>query len=372
MNSFLELYTSSDYRVNQRDYHLSTWEYTNISSTVLIPFQWTASSSDAVFAISKIDTADDETVITGKFYEGTLKVTGWTATGGTWTVASDSIIIEASDVDAGDLITSNQFTLTSGKHLRVYIDTTKFSDTTDWILRIEKDGAPVLTKSGWADWDGIINYPCTETDTDYTVVIEGNDANLTVTSTSVQAYQSRIINSGLYYWYDGGSLTSAGGDFEEISRLVITHGSNTFYSDWMDPLGFTGMAKIEISSSYDYGGIKYVAGYEQWMYKRASVRRSPKATIEITGDTLNGERQNEKITSAVKYTMRMKVTESEWEALVHGMGGVIEITDNAGKVYDAQNLELADPSWNNGNAVAELSFIDGNNINVWTRNNSAI
>ena len=371
MNSFLELYTSSDYRVNQRDYHLSTWEYVNGSSDYLVPFQWSAPASDSVLSFTAFDTADAETDVTGKFYDGTNLITGWT--GGTegWTIASDSLLIVAADADDGDEIRTNEFTLTAGKHLRLVIDITKFS-TDDWQVRVEKDEAAVYTYSGWDGWDGYINYPCTDTDNDYTIVIEAIEDNLTVTSTTVYAYQSIIINSGLYYWYAGGVLTSSGDAFSDIFRLKISHGASDFYTDWIDPIGFTGMAKIEISSSYDYGGIKYVAGYEQWMYKRASVRRSPKATIEITGDTLNGERQNEKITSAVKYTMRMKVTESEWEALVHGMGGVIEITDNAGKVYDAQNLELADPSWNNGNAVAELSFIDGNNVNVWTRNNSAI
>ena len=371
MNSFLDLYTSSDYRVNQRDYHLSTWEYTNGASDTIVPFQWIAPASDSVFAIYKVDIEDNETDITGKFYGGTTLVTGWTETGGTWTVASDSIVISATDVDDGDLITSNQFTLTSGRNVRVIVNTDDFSGN-EWDLRIEKDGTPVYTKSGWAGWDGLVNFPCTVTDSDYTVVIEGTDDDLTVSSTAISAFQSRIINSGLYTWYDGGALTATAGNFTDIYRLKLTHGASTFYSDWIDPCGYSGKAKIEISSSYDYGGIKYAGGYEQWMYKVATVRRSPKAEIEILGDKLNGERKNEKITSTVKYTMRMKVTEAEWEALVHGIGGTIEITDHVGKVYDAQNVELSDPAWHNGNAVAELSFIDGNNISVFTRNNTAL
>ncbi|GAF73169.1 unnamed protein product, partial [marine sediment metagenome] len=117
-------------------------------------------------------------------------------------------------------------------------------------------------------------------------------------------------------------------------------------------------------------GVKYVDGYEQYMYKAASVRRDPQAEIEILGDTLNGERINEKITSAVRYTMRMKCTETEYEALVHAMGGTISIDDGDGKTYDAQNVALANPDMSRTNGIVELTFVDGNNINVWTLNNS--
>ena len=106
------------------------------------------------------------------------------------------------------------------------------------------------------------------------------------------------------------------------------------------------------------------------MYKDATIRRNPTAEVVITGDTLNGERVNEKITAAVRYTMRMKCTESEFEALVHAIGGTITITDGDGKEYDAQNVAISNPAMQRTNGVVDLTFVDGNNINVWTRNNS--
>ena len=185
-------------------------------------------------------------------------------------------------------------------------------------------------------------------------------------------WTSKFYNSGTYWWYDGSQLSLAGGVFDDIFRLKLEHDTYTYFTDWIDPCGFTGKTKIEVSSSYDYGGIKYVDGYEQWMYKNATVRRNPKAEISILGDTLNGKRENEKITSTIRYTLKTKCTEAEFEALVHAMGGDIEITDKDGKVYDCQNLALEDPSWYRSNAVFEMSFIDGNNLNVWTRNNATL
>jgi len=176
----------------------------------------------------------------------------------------------------------------------------------------------------------------------------------------------------LYHWYDGSTLSISGSNFTDIFRFKLTHNSVDYFTDWIDPCEYDNLAKVKISSSYDYGGKKYVDGFVQYMYKGATVRRSPQAQIEIIGDTLNGKRINEKITSAVKYSMKMKCTEPEFEALVHGMGGTIEITDGDGKVYDAQNVELSNPSWNEGNGIVELGFVDGNNINVWNRNNSAL
>ena len=369
MNSFLELYTSSDYRLTEREYHTSTWEYINVSSDAWIPFQWTG-ASDAGFAFTKIDIDGNETDMTAKFWGGSTLVTGWTETGGTWTVSSDSVLIEASDVDTDDFITSNEFSLTANKVFRVYVNTSKFTDSPeDWTLEIEKDGTPVATQSGFDSWDGYLYYTPTATDTDYTLVISCADDDQVVASTIVTAYQAKVFRSGTYFWYDGETLTSSP-PVTDIFRFKLVADTYTYYSDWLDPCGFTGMAKITVSSSYDYGGIKYVGGYEQYMYKRASVRRDPQAEVEILGDTLNGERQNEKITSAVRYTMRMKCTESEFEALVHAVAGTIEIADGDGKTYDAQNVSLENPSMARTNGVVELTFVDGNNINVFTRNNA--
>lgn len=375
MNSFLELHTSSDYRINQRDYHKSTWEYINSASDSIPPMQWTG-SSDADYTVTKYDTAGASSVITGKFWEAASLISGWTLAGtGTWeNAASDSIQISASDTDSGDTITSNTFTLTAKKSVWIIIDTTKFSDLDDWRIRLYKGGSPVsgADVDDWSAWNGNLFVTAAATGADYDIRIETDNASAVVTLNIPTAYQSLTYRSGLYHWYDGSTLSISGTHFTDIFRFKIVHNSVDYYSDWIDPCEYTGLAKIKISSSYDYGGIKYTSGYFQYMYKKATIRRAPKAEITITGDTLNGKRINEKITSAVRRTMKMKCTEPEFEALVHGIGATIEITDSDGKVYDAQNIALSDPTWHNGNGIVELTFIDGNNINVWNRNNSAL
>jgi hypothetical protein len=130
--------------------------------------------------------------------------------------------------------------------------------------------------------------------------------------------------------------------------------------------------KFKLSSTVDYGGVKYVDGFEQWIYKDASVRRSPRAEIEITAEQRNGVRIDEKKVSTVRYLSKMKVTESEYAAFVHSAGGDIEITDYTGKVYAVKGLELSDPTWHRGNGILELSFMDENNVSVWTLNNTAL
>ena len=370
MNSFLELHTSSDYRLTNRDYYTGTWEYINVASDYMIPFQWCA-SSDHDQTIYHVDTDGSETSIIGKFFEGSSLISGWTLTGtGSWTVASDVPHFSATDTDTDDYVTSNEFTLTKNKTLWCVINTDHFDDLTEWTLYVEKDGSTVATFASWDSWDGNAYYTAAATGSDYTLKIVTTDTDGVVTATGPIVYQSKTYRSGLYHWYDGSQLTSTGITIDDIFRLKIVHDTDTFYSDWMDPCGITDKTKIEISSSYDYGGIKYVDGYEQFIYKEATVRRDPKAEIEIIGDTLNGERQNEKITAAVRYVLRMKCTEKEFEALVHGMGGTLEITDKDGRVYDAQNVALADPTMYRTNGIVELSFVDGSNISVWTRNNS--
>ena len=368
MNSFLELHTSSDYRLSEREYHTSTWEYITAASDSLIPFQWTG-GSDADYVITKIDTDGTEDIITGRFHDNATLISGWTQTGtGDWTVASDSILIAATDADSDDEITSNTFTLTAKKSINVTVSTVKFNDLEEWELRIEKDGTPVYTKTDWSAWDGEAYYTVATSGSDYTVVVKRTDSGGEISSTGILPTQTKTLQSGNYHWYPGSTLGS--GPFDDIFRLRIVHGAYTYYSDWIDPCEYTDKAKITISCSQDYGGKKYVDGFTQFMYKDASIRRDPQAEIEILGDTLNGERINEKITAAVRYTMRMKCTETEFEALVHGMAGTIAISDGDGKAYDAQNVALANPAMSRTNGIVELTFVDGNNINAWTRDNA--
>ena len=365
MNSFLDLHTSADYRNTNRQYYKSTWECVNVTSAYMIPFQYSTSVSDVDYAISVFDTDDNETDITTNF-QGAELITGWTeTTTGTWTITGAQIA--ASNALTGDYVTSNQFTLTKNKRIKITVDTTKFSNLGDWTLSIKKGSDILEQEADWTTWDGTFHYVAAATGSDYTITIGVADDGRTVTATTPTGQQSLLYNSGNYWWYAGDELTSSA--LTGIFRLKIVH-TSTFYSDWCSADTFTDKTKIKISSSYDYGGIKYVDGYEQWTYKNAVVRRAPTAEIEITGDKLNGEIIEEKKVAAIRYKVTMKCTESEYEALVHAMGGTLEITDATGRVFNAVNIELTDATWYSSNGIVELSFVDSNNINVWTMNNS--
>lgn len=369
MNSFLDLHIDADYRNINRPYYKGTWEYVNIASTYLIPFQFTSSGSDSI----TVETEDTD----GNFEDITLGfinsqaanlVTLMTKTGGgTWSAAG--AVISAGTIDTGGYMTSNTFTLTAG--VGYYLTMLPAYDTGDMEMKLQKNSVDQWSKT-IDPWVGEEYFTVDETDSDYSFVLinsSGAGSNCTATNTPF-LYTSDIVRSGDYWWYDGSQLVST--TLEGILRLRITVGADIFYSDWCDVCGFDDKMKLTISSSYDYGGIKYVGGYEQWMYKNATVRRAPKAEIEVLGDKLNGAITEEKKTSAVRYKIAMKCTEAEYEALVHAMGGTLEIVDQTGKTYTAVNIELTDPTWYHSNGIVELSFVDSGNINIWTRNNTTL
>jgi hypothetical protein len=205
----------------------------------------------------------------------------------------------------------------------------------------------------------------TDTPTIYTV----DDAGATTNITALFGGTLTLTAASDYWEYDGGQLSNT---LNDIFTLRVVDGGNTYYSDYIDSCGFDGKLKYKVSSVEDFGGMKYDEGYEQWIYKDAVVTRSPRADIEVTGDTLNGEVKKEKIVTAVRYVLRMRVTELEYEAFVHSIGADVEVTDRNGKVYDCQSLEIDDPTWHRSNGILEISFVDGNNINIWSKNNSSL
>jgi len=363
MNSFLDLHTSADYRNTNRLYYKSTWEYINAAPTYLIPFQFNVAAATQDLTITAIDTDDAETDITSYFYGASL-TTAWQKTGtGTWS-STGTRIIGGTAID-NDYQTSNTFTLTAGDVIFMGFDATKYSSATGFSVTLLKgvtSKAEFTIGTQESQW-----YEVAETGSDYTIQLLYEGSVGTVVTNTPDIKLSTINISGTYRWYDGTVLSSA---LSGILRLKVESSTETWYSDWISVDTFTDKTKIKISSSYDYGTIKYVGGYEQWMYKNAVVRRAPTAEIEITGDKLNGEIVEEKKVAAIRYKVTMKCTESEYEALVHAMGGTLEITDATGRVFNAVNIELTDPTWYSSNGIVELSFVDSNNINVWTMNNS--
>jgi len=154
---------------------------------------------------------------------------------------------------------------------------------------------------------------------------------------------------------------------------IYSTNNNIFSTDWELYLPYSdNYTKYTIASSVDYGGLHYADGWEQWIWKKANVRRSPRSEVTVVGDERNGQIIVEKRTSAVRYAVRMKCTEDEFEALIHSMSGNVTITDQTGREFTATNKDIVDPSWYHSNGIIEISFIDENNINVYTLNNSAL
>jgi hypothetical protein len=365
MNSFLELHSSSDYRVTERDYHTSTWEYIAVDTNQLIP--WQINSAGSGIRVEKIDTSGTATDITTLMISGSTLVSSYSKTGGgTWDFYG---AIQPGTVNAGGYMESDAFSLTAGESYIATAEPDAYSDQDDFTLSLWKSAAQQW-EVGLDDLIEGTVFTVTQTGSDYKLrITNASPSTQNCTAANFPDVAPSVLNKSGTYWSCDGSQTD-GNIVSGIFRLRITIGSNVFYSDWCDATGFDDLLKYKVSSSYDFGGVKYSDGYEQWIYKDAEVRRAPRAEIEVMGDSRNGKTIREKVVSAVRYVIRMKVTEPEYEAFVHSIGGTIEITDKQGKTYNAANIEITDPVWYNGNGVVELSFVDEDNINVWSMNNS--
>jgi len=363
MNSFLELHSDSDYRNVSRPYYTGTWEMIQVASDYLIPFQFEL--ADSGFKIYAVDTNGDSTDIT-TYFDQAQKITSWTDSGSG--LSATGPVINSWTIAAGDYITSNTFGLSNGETFHLQVDPTAFSAPGDMLVSLRKGAATIWSDTMDDFTDARVD--ADETTSTYSLRITYTSGPGPETATSNTPFVGRtdLVKeaSGNLYWYTGAQLSST------ITGAFYIRVGTSFYSDWMDACGFTGKMKYKISSSYDFGGIKYDEGYAQWFYKNASVRRGPRGEIEQVGSQRNGVLILEKSVAAVRYVIRMKCTEPEYEALIHSIGGTVEITDQFGKVYDATNIEISDPTWYRMNGIVEVSFVDTNNINVWTKNNSSL
>ena len=170
-----------------------------------------------------------------------------------------------------------------------------------------------------------------------------------------------------YYGTVTKSLTDA---YIRVGVVGITVAMNTFeirknYS--------RNLIKYTISSSVDYGGLKYdSASWSQYVWKSANVRRSPSVEVTQIGEEKNGQFIPEKRTSAVRYSVKMKATEQEFEAFVHSISGNVTIIDQTGYSFVTNKKEISDPSWYYSNGIIEITFVDEGNVNVYTLNNTAL
>jgi len=373
MNSFVELHTDADYRNTNREYYTGTWEYINVgdSPNNMPPWQLN-SSADHELTIERESVSGAFTDITGAFYSSSQsEPTSWSKTGGgTWSASGGEI--QSGTADSGGYHQSNTFSLTADRY-RFYFDVDEYTGgSAGWQFKLLKGAVEIFSASTYTGFDGSYHVDIDTAGSDYSLKIVSTGGS--VTSPNTPYWQKTGImrdgGDGDYFWYSGRTFFVSA--IEDISRLRVTCGSDVFYSDWMDPCGYDGKVKISLSSTVDYGGVKYDEGYEQWIYKEATVRRSPRADIEITAEQRNGKRIDEKRVSAIRYVCQVKVTESEYEAFVHAAAGNLEITDPEGRVYDCTGVEMNDPVWYNGNGLLEISFNDENNINIHTLNNSSL
>jgi len=78
----------------------------------------------------------------------------------------------------------------------------------------------------------------------------------------------------------------------------------------------------------------------------------------------------EKITTANRFVMVLKVTETEFDALVEASSGVWTVVDQTGRSFTAYNIEIEDPVWSQGNGTCRISFDD--NISTFSYNNASL
>lgn len=128
--------------------------------------------------------------------------------------------------------------------------------------------------------------------------------------------------------------------------------------------------KISISSAVDFGGTYYRGGFKQIIWKEATVEKGQGAKVEVIGDERNGVIIREKVTTATKYNIRLKVTESEYSAMAEALPAEWTVTDTSGKVFTCNDKELSDPDWYGGNGLCTFTFTD--NINIFAYNNNEL
>jgi hypothetical protein len=352
--------------MTERDYHTSTWEYIHIASDYLIPFFF-ESAQTAYPSIWRQSPGGSFVNIIGRF-TGTDLVTSLTKNGsGTWNIIGGDVI-STGTVAAAGYMESNTMTLTAGVNYMVLTEPDSYTDRATFQLQLYKGGVTEVWAEAFDSYDGLKVFSVDTTGADYTlrIVNASGGTEDCIDTNTIECFTSTIYQAGDYWYYNGGQLS--GTALSGINRFKVVWGSDVFYTDWCDVSGFDDLTKYKISADVDYGGVPYSSDYAQWIYKDADVRRSPRAEVEILSESRNGVRIDEKIVTAVRYVLNIKVTESEFETFVHSVGGTIEITGKDGRVYNATDLEITDPVWYNTNGTMEISFLDTNNINTWTQN----
>ena len=189
----------------------------------------------------------------------------------------------------------------------------------------------------------------------------------------VMSGESNVNMSGTQkgdLWYFTGTAQTGG----DASIQIINDTGDTYTVNNYDiEKGYSDeMITLEISSTVDYGTIHYAeSGTNVWTqkwYKKANVRRSPNPQVTVVGSEPDGVLIKEKVITSTRYKIDVKLTETEFNALLTAVSGTVTITDQTGETFSCDNMEISEPDWSQGNGMCEFSFVD--NVSVYTLNNT--
>ena len=207
-----------------------------------------------------------------------------------------------------------------------------------------------------------------------------------LTATQITSYfeATDLTSHNNYHSYNGGLLNTA---LPTGRCYFLSQGTKNYWTDdcdiiagsdyVMNPSDYISAAVlnltedvigIRIESNVDFGGTYYRGGWSQFVWKRANIARSPQPKVVITGDEKDGRLVKESIITATKFTISMKVNENEFEGLLEALPGIWTCYDKSGRTYNMNNIEIADPDWQQGNGICRITFED--NISKFSYNNS--
>jgi len=370
MNKLFPLHNNTRKRVDNRLYYTGRWEPIKVESFRLPPFQYKVTASDYWTAS---DYFKVEEVRNGVTTNITSKFTGLVTYYNGYVSYSGAMLRDF--IPPGPV----RFIMHTGE--RFYSEDCEVCDTQNWVTRISSSaGSPSL---GYFDrWNSfrlnnVSDYVVTNTfsiEKGETIGVFVNHNPLEpitkiyrLTDGTNTVNLTTLTSAGSDYYLTGVSTFSSESAYIRFGYYAApgtTHQIRMFYvvKDYSNT-----HLKLNISSSLDYAQTYYRGGWSQWAWKLANVTRSPEPRITIIGDERNGVIVQEKVTTATRYRMRLKVSEYELAALTTMIGATCTVQDQYGRTYTMQNIEVDTPEWYRTNGIVTVSFDE--DINTYTQTN---